>query len=483
MPLSLDALNDDILIYIFAALSIPDILILRQVSRRLSLLSRQYAVWYNACKSEILHDDIPFPKSPLTSLTTKDLERQTLRAYKLGTNWRSSNTKLYHVAEVANKSESIEEIKFLTHREQHWVVTTSRGIWSDLYLRDCDTLQVVAQWSPGKALFNGMAVNTDHDSDAAIAIAVQRNGVMSVEILSLSHDDPTSGVEIQSVATLNTCHKPIALRGDLVALCDHDSETLILNWKTQEQCLLKSPETRKDKPLHVIFAEGSIFVVRARSTCVFTEPRMLSQGNGLPITLPYVFVSFGWVDGVALALRPSTQFHTTSSSQPSLSILVRTKGDDPWRLEDQFKFSTFNATQNSTSPSTSHPDAPSIDNDTGTFPFTPVSRLYSPHHGPLRCSDMVLGPYGTAVWVQPADWAMAGLLSENGYLNYIPAAPSKETLVVAIFPGPLNRGSPEACIKVSFENNGFAWSCLDYDEERGLIALGSNFGGLTMFRL
>ncbi|KIK95272.1 hypothetical protein PAXRUDRAFT_827185 [Paxillus rubicundulus Ve08.2h10] len=483
MPLSLDALNDDILIYIFAALSIPDILTLRQVSRRLSLLSRQYSVWHNACKSEILHDDIPFPRTPLTSLTAKDLERQTLRAYKLGANWRSPNTKLYHVTEVATKSETIEEIKFLTHREQNWIVTISRGIWSDLYLRDCDTLQVVAKWSPGKALFNGMVLNTNHDSDAAIAIAVQRNGVMSVEILSLSHHDQTSGVEIQSVAILDTCHKPIALRGDLVALCDHDSETLILDWKTREQCLLKSPETWKDKALHVIFAQGSIFVVRARSTCVFTEPMMVSQGNDLPITLPYAFASFGWVDGVALALRPSTEFHTTSPFQASLSMLVRTKGDDPWRLEDQFKFLTYNATQNSRSHSTSHHDTPAIDNDTGTFPFTAISSLCSPHQGSLRCSDMVLGSYGTAVWVQPADWAMAGLLSENGYLHYIPAAPSKETLVVAIFPGPLNRGSSEACIKVSFENSGFAWSCLDYDEERGLIALGSNFGGVTMFRL
>ncbi|KAF9223291.1 hypothetical protein BS17DRAFT_781630 [Gyrodon lividus] len=480
--MSLDTLNDDVLICVFAALSIPDILTLRQASRRLSFLSRQSAVWHNACKFQILQNDIPFPKSPLTSLSPKDLERKTLRAYKLGTNWSSDTTKLYHVASVSAKSGAIEEIKFLTHREQNWIVTTSRGIWSDLYLRDCDVLQVVAQWSPGKALFNGMVVNADHESDAAIAIAVQRDGVMNVEILSLSHDDKNSGIKLQSVATLDTSHKPIALRGDLVALCDHDSETLILNWKTREQCLLKSPETWKDKPLHVIFAQGGIFVVRARSICIFTEPKMVFPGNDLPITLPCAFTSFGWVDGVSLAVLPSTQLNTTSPSQPSLSILVRTKGEDPWRLQDQFQFLTLNASPNAT-PSTSHDDTPSVDNNPRTFPFTPVSSISSPHQGPLRCSDMVLGPYGTAVWVQPADWAMAGLISDNVHLQHAPVPPSHETLVAAIFPGLLNRGSSEACVKVSFENSGYAWSCLDYDEERGLIALGSNFGGLTMFRL
>ncbi|KAF9233179.1 hypothetical protein BU15DRAFT_80381 [Melanogaster broomeanus] len=481
MSLSLDALNDDILIYIFAALSIPDILTLRQVSRRLSLLSRQHSIWYNACKFEILQNDIPFPKGPLTSLSANDLERQTLRAYNLGINWRSPTTKLYHVASVADKSGAIEEIRFLSHRGQNWIVTTSRGIWSDLYLRDCDALQVVAQWSPGKALFNGMVVNTDRDSDAAIAIAVQRDGVMSVEILSLSHDDQTSGIKVQQMATLDTPHKPIALRGDLVALCNHDSETLILNWKTREQCILRSPETWQDKPLHVMFAQGSIFVVRARSVCIFREPRMEFPDNELPITEPYAFASYGWVEGVSLSL--STQLH---ACQPSLSMLVRTKGDDPWRLEDQFQFLTLKSDPNNVASSTSDDDdTPSIDSEPPTFPFTHVSSLSSPHQGPLRCSDMVLGPYGTAVWVQPADWAPAGLILDNVDMQHAPVPPSRETLVAAIFPGLLNRGSlaGEACIKVSFENTGCAWSCLDYDEEQGLIALGSNFGEITMLRL
>ena len=35
---------------------------------------------------------------------------------------------------------------------------------------------MVAQWSPGKALFNGIAVNTDEQSDATIAISVHGVG-------------------------------------------------------------------------------------------------------------------------------------------------------------------------------------------------------------------------------------------------------------------------------------------------------------------
>jgi hypothetical protein len=65
---------------------------------------------------------------------------------------------------------------------------------------------------------------------------------MTVELLSISDDD-AGGITIQPQRTLDTSSKPIALNGDIVALCDHDSETLILNWKTQEKVLLKSPDT------------------------------------------------------------------------------------------------------------------------------------------------------------------------------------------------------------------------------------------------
>lgn len=64
---------------------------------------------------------------------------------------------------------------------------------------------------------------------------------------------------------------------------------------------------------------------------------------------------------------------------------------------------------------------------------------------------------------------------------------SRETLVVALFPGLLNQGSPEAHVKVVLENGGNGdgndWSCLDYDEARGLIALGSSFGEVSVYRL
>lgn len=78
------------------------------------------------------------------------------------------------------------------------------------------------------------------------------SSITTVELLAIFADD-VGGVTIQPQWTLNTPRKPVALNGDIVALCDHDSETLILNWKTQEQALLKSPDTwQVMKLIHMI---------------------------------------------------------------------------------------------------------------------------------------------------------------------------------------------------------------------------------------
>ena len=237
----------------------------------------------------------------------------------------------------------------------------------------------------------------------------------------------------------------------------------------------------QDKPLHVVFVPGSIVVVRARSICIFEEPRMVLPGEDLDIVWPRVCTSFGWVDGVSLALGPSAPFVPVSSPQSSLSLLVRNKGIDPWKPIEQFQFMKLDAESGRTPGETSQ-DSSWTSQEPSSSPFSLISSLSSLHRGLLRCSDMALGSYGTAVWVQPSDWAAGGLVSDEHVMRQSTAL-SQESLVVALFPGLLNQGSPEAHVKVVLESNGGDWSCLDYDETQGLIALGSGTGEVTVYRL
>lgn len=90
---------------------------------------------------------------------------------------------LHRVVSTPIKSGAIEEIKLLSHRGRNWIITASIGIWWTLCIRDCDSLQEVTRWSPGKVVFNGIAVNSDDQSDAAIAVSVRGIGFVSKYVL------------------------------------------------------------------------------------------------------------------------------------------------------------------------------------------------------------------------------------------------------------------------------------------------------------
>ena len=148
-------------------------------------MSLQYIVWLNAYKIHIVQEHIPFPSGSLNSLSATELERQTLRAYRLGQNWRSPNIQL-HLFRTAGTSSigAIEEIKFVVKNGKNWIVTISLGIWTNLCLWDCATLQIVNQWNPGKAIFNGMAINTVESSDATVAISVKYSRLVEADLIA-----------------------------------------------------------------------------------------------------------------------------------------------------------------------------------------------------------------------------------------------------------------------------------------------------------
>jgi hypothetical protein len=131
--------------------------------------------------------------------------------------------------------------------------------------------------------------------------------------------------------------------------------------------------------------------------------------------------------------------------------------------------------------------------------------------GSLRCKQIALGRFGTALWVQPRDRFATGLLADvPDYLNP-PASRRNEALVAAVFPGSLNPssrgrrdkeqggsesvddvldelGDSEEEVVVAgrniFENApGSSWTSFDYDEVGGRVALGSSFGKVTILQL
>ncbi len=232
---------------------------------------------------------------------------------------------------------------------------------------------------------------------------------------------------LHEIHSIDTDFRPVTLSGDVIALDDDISQMVIYNWKTEERAYLDDVRhTQHDHCIQVVFTPSTILIVRARSTTLYT---------GLPSPTRIATHSFGWVDGASATLT---------------SILIRSQSDNPWATE-------LNS---------------SALYSLSSFPPTLVSKISS-RRGALRCTDVILGKRGTAVWIRPHDRAMVSHWEEHD---------GCETLIAAVFPGPLNP-TDQVRVREVCMNNLNNWTAFDYDEDLGRIALGSGFGKVTIVQL
>jgi len=310
---------------------------------------------------------------------------------------------------------------------------------------------------------------------------------------------------LRTLNTIRSNFKPVTLQGDLLAISDDVARTTIWDWRAGTSAIL---EHRSDdsavwvashslscwslltKPkqhsncIQVVFAYESILVIRARFIHLFPEPKLRKTPQ---IYTPIARHSFGWIDGVSVT--PTQRL--IDSDYPSLSILIRGESDNPWS-SGLHSLDLFTLRPNPSYRSTS-PDAYDVETTPVPYIFPPT--LMTQVHavrGPLRCRDVILGRCGTAVWIQPRDRAVVGLLSNDGFpAQAIYAASGHESLVAAAFPGPLAASDfvdvdTTATITRSrtlFTNHLNNWTSLDYDEELGRIALCSSFGRVLILEL
>lgn len=242
--------------------------------------------------------------------------------------------------------------------------------------------------------------------------------------------------------------------------------------------------------MQCVFAYRSVLVVRARSIHLFPMPILekVDAENPTPSTGALARHSFGWVDGVSVSLTPNPNPFDIRKpiSHDPIRILIRAESDDPWAQEQhnlQFYVLEPNPLYHSAKDATTeHPVSPYL--------FPPALRAeVSSIHGSLRCADIKLQPYGTAVWVHPRNRTIAGLSPFDDLIlgheaNRLPSA--DERLLAAVFPGPLDVSHVQGhkiISKTLCTNQLNDWACLDYRESVGQVAIGSNSGSVTVLYL
>jgi len=467
------------------------------------MLSNLRVVWTNIYSVYVLQKRYPFPKIPLDSMSVSELEHYTCHAYALGSRWLSGHPMPCRAAFIdATSNTSVCEIRFVPGHAGHWILIVSKGVWDVITIWDVSgDPRKCCEWSPRGAIFNGFCLNTHPSSVATLAVSVLKNGEHTVDILSVDVDT-NSTYHLRTLKTIRSNFRAIKLEGDSLAISDDVARTVVWNWRTDTSAVLEHPEDNMgvwehNKCIHIVFAHRSVLVVRARSIHLFPEPILCDSPKVYQSVARH---SFGWIDGVSVT---ATYSDPMSPFQP-LSILVRGESDDPWSSGlHSLDLYTLRPNPSYRPPTPDvevepepEPDIASLQKPQSIpyiFPPTLKTQVRA-IRGSLRCRDVILGPCGTAVWIQPQDRAVVGLLSSDELpLQAIRSVSGHESLVAATFPGPLappsttaNSNPALATVTRSrtlFTNHFNNWTSLDYDEELGRIALGSSFGRVMILEL
>ncbi|KAG6862113.1 hypothetical protein C0995_005925 [Termitomyces sp. Mi166 len=399
-------------------------------------------------------------------MSVPEIEQRTYHAFRLASRWLSGHLSPRRTLFINSTSNvPVSDVKFIPGRCGDWILTVSKGIWDVLTIWNLtspdENERKACEWSSRGALFNGIALNTDPESDATLAIAVSNDGEHTVHLLSLRGDD-NGEFSLQTTLAISSNMKPTMLEGDLLAVSDEISQTVVWNWRIRTSAILQQLDGeaglwQPNRIIQVVFAHQSILVVRACSIHLFPYPELQET----PLTYPPIAQhSFGWIDGVCVT--------PTRAGTPSLSILLRGESDDPWSSGlHSLDHYTLLLNPNAAADEEVYP-SPYI------FPPSLIAKVPAVR-GSLRCRNVVLGPCGTAAWIQPQDRAAVGLAwtGDEGYpLQAIYPINGNESLMVAAFPGPLARdGGKQDDVGVDvagtrITTNGLNnWTALDYDEE------------------
>ncbi|KAJ3920018.1 hypothetical protein F5877DRAFT_39018 [Lentinula edodes] len=544
-PAKLLNFPEDILIYIFTFLNLRDILYIRQTCRRLNDTANLKIVWLHTWETHILHKWYPFPAISSELIEKNKLEQRTRHAYRLGKRWldeypnrtssHDSTVKTFSpllphrdIRWVASPSIAITDIRFVRSvryssskldagpaDESILVLSVSKGIWSVITIWDVPIFlhgndnneprpRKCAEWSLKGGLFTGLCLSRDHGSEADLAVSVVCEGRHEIDLFNISDE---ANIHSQAMQPM----KPMTLSGSLLAMSDDTASTVIYNWKTGAFAVLEHEEDEigHDHIIQVVFAYRSVLVVRARSLHLFPEPELylaspssVANSNfltspGLPnIYSPIANHSFGWVDGVSVvSMYPDC---SVCSHPGTLKILVRLQSDNPW-MSNEHSLDLYELSLNPNFVSTPAPEHEHEQMYATECPyqFPPIctSRVTS-SRGPLRCTDLILGRCGTAMWVKPGDRATHGLLASDMYDDYTYVARlgglesgivtmgggATESLVAGIFPGPLNPDETVRTRKI-YTNVSKDWTALDYDEAIGRVVLGDATGCVRILEL
>ncbi|KAJ3743768.1 hypothetical protein DFH05DRAFT_1400248 [Lentinula detonsa] len=409
-------LPEDIFLTIFQYLGLEEVLSMRTVCKSFKDMTHLRGLWISILRKEVWARNIPTPRIDLDRLSATQIEKLVANALCLHRNWTSEYPRAVrrrHVM-VATPGARITSLHFITLEGCSCLLSfslTSRveprmmtvECWDMNSLR-CKARRTM-QW------FGGYAVNSDPESTGVIAIKTP-----FVEVLAFDPSASSPESAFIPLITLNTAAKNIlSLTGNTLFFRTMNNELKILDivrplyeLKLEDRQPLLPPNQVISQVLHFAVVHNDYAIILRPKTLALYDLNAFRRGSHPPLVSlsPVQVHEFQWrIDSCVMQrqISPSAP-HSSNEFKPcSVNILIRYSSLFPWPVNLLHHFilhpnHLYNSSTSGGRSSTATGFALTSNNLPYNFPPVLSRTIVSPVRL-FAITDMALGSYGTAVWL------------------------------------------------------------------------------------
>ncbi len=198
----------------------------------------------------------PFPEVPLDAISTHELREATKRGFGLGKRWRSGMSTPQSVCNISNFS--APDVRFISGHGGRLLAMISKSVWYELSVWTFQMGRATGRYVNGafgvaySRASRSMATGSRQLRSRYLCISTSKSNIapfqghanrFQEEIcpnFGLNHTDDL-GYSLIQLYSLDTLMVPVTLTGDILALGNNVSQTLILNWRKGTHALLEHP--------------------------------------------------------------------------------------------------------------------------------------------------------------------------------------------------------------------------------------------------
>ncbi|KAJ7272705.1 hypothetical protein B0H12DRAFT_1091612 [Mycena haematopus] len=471
----------DIILVVFRYISVQDLMRLRQTCKDFLQITQLRSVWHELLQTEVVQKNIPIPRLAgrnLATLTAKELESCLVDALRLRKNWISSSPVPTHsmtFKAVQEPQSQVVSLAFLPARDHRWLLslalTMAEGhriftlqCWDLMNSPTCIARRTFSD-------FHGLRINTEPSRTAAMALR-SSNG-LEILAIDFSSPNPDSGFVTLQVVLDNFDHSLHVFSASTLLTKFGDTRLFLRTIENPNFTVeLRNPSHNEQKEcIDAIVTDEYVVVVRT-VTLEFYPLSSFRAGSAPSVIEPITSHNWRWrVDSVSIAYQPSWEA-AARAAEPPINILVRYASLFPWPV---------NALHHYVLPcDTAYDGKEDIDAHNKPYLTDPV--LIRTFASPIRLFarwDMVLGAYGTALWIDSH--------TEDYFDHAVEGQRLAGTLFTTVEPGaavvPLDDHGNSATASMVYrvrEDDG--WAKIAIEEEEGDIAVGTSTAEIIVLR-